>query len=78
MGCSNPHPHGQVWSLSAIPTLPATELGNLKRYSLTDVPPSSAPKGSDGLSIVLVVSNCANPQQGSLVYCANTLMLKSL
>ncbi|KAF8919863.1 HIT-like domain-containing protein [Mucidula mucida] len=53
MGCSNPHPHGQVWSLSAIPTLPATELGNLKRYSLTDVPPSSAPKGSDGKPCLL-------------------------
>ncbi|KAL6309191.1 galactose-1-phosphate uridyl transferase [Sparassis latifolia] len=45
MGCSNPHPHGQVWSLSAVPSLPATELANLKRYSLSDVQPSGAPKG---------------------------------
>lgn len=29
MGCSNPHPHGQVWSLSAVPTLPASELRNM-------------------------------------------------
>jgi UDPglucose--hexose-1-phosphate uridylyltransferase len=33
MGGSNPHPHGQVWSLSEIPTFPATELENLKKYS---------------------------------------------
>ncbi|KAI0670696.1 galactose-1-phosphate uridylyltransferase [Trametes maxima] len=44
MGCSNPHPHGQVWSLSAVPSLPATELENLKKYSLS-TPPSDAPRG---------------------------------
>jgi UDPglucose--hexose-1-phosphate uridylyltransferase len=25
MGCSNPHPHGQIWASDYIPTLPATE-----------------------------------------------------
>lgn len=25
MGCSNPHPHGQVWATSFLPDLPATE-----------------------------------------------------
>lgn len=45
MGCSNPHPHGQVWSLSAVPSLPATELANLKRYSMSNVPSSRAPRG---------------------------------
>jgi len=25
MGCSNPHPHGQIWSNSSIPDLPAKE-----------------------------------------------------
>jgi UDPglucose--hexose-1-phosphate uridylyltransferase len=35
MGCSNPHPHGQVWSLSAIPTIPAQELRSLKEYAMT-------------------------------------------
>ncbi|MFM5895776.1 MAG: UDP-glucose--hexose-1-phosphate uridylyltransferase [Novosphingobium sp.] len=25
MGCSNPHPHGQVWATDALPQLPATE-----------------------------------------------------
>lgn len=45
MGCSNPHPHGQVWSLSTVPSLPATELANLKRYAKSDVAPSGAPRG---------------------------------
>jgi UDPglucose--hexose-1-phosphate uridylyltransferase len=25
MGCSNPHPHGQIWANSTVPTLPAQE-----------------------------------------------------
>lgn len=25
MGCSNPHPHGQIWANSTIPTIPASE-----------------------------------------------------
>lgn len=34
MGCSNPHPHGQVWSMSSIPSIPSTELRSLKAYAL--------------------------------------------
>ena len=48
MGCSNPHPHGQVWSLSEVPTIPATELEHLKRYSQVTPGPgteSGAPRG---------------------------------
>ncbi|KZV81326.1 putative GAL7-UDP-glucose--hexose-1-phosphate uridylyltransferase [Exidia glandulosa HHB12029] len=33
MGSSNPHPHGQAWSTSSIPTEPATELRSLKKYA---------------------------------------------
>lgn len=33
MGCSNPHPHGQVWSLSYVPTEPATELASFTSYA---------------------------------------------
>ncbi|KAJ2262747.1 galactose-1-phosphate uridyl transferase [Coemansia sp. RSA 376] len=32
MGCSNPHPHGQVWALSAVPSEPAKEIESLKAY----------------------------------------------
>ncbi|OSD02752.1 galactose-1-phosphate uridylyltransferase [Trametes coccinea BRFM310] len=52
MGCSNPHPHGQVWSLSAVPSLPATELSNLRKYSLA-TPPSDAPRGPLNRSCLL-------------------------
>jgi UDPglucose--hexose-1-phosphate uridylyltransferase len=38
MGCSNPHPHCQVWSSSTIPTIIATEFTHLRQYAqgLTD------------------------------------------
>ncbi|KAI1790716.1 galactose-1-phosphate uridylyltransferase [Ganoderma leucocontextum] len=52
MGCSNPHPHGQVWSLSTVPSLPATELASLKMYS-ESTPTSDAPKGPLGRSCLL-------------------------
>ncbi len=32
MGCSNPHPHSQIWSTSFIPNEPAKELSSLKSY----------------------------------------------
>lgn len=53
MGCSNPHPHGQVWSLSIIPTLPATELKNLREYSLATCPSEQSPTGPKGRACLL-------------------------
>ena len=32
MGCSNPHPHGQIWAQSSIPGEPAKELHHFKAY----------------------------------------------
>lgn len=32
MGCSNPHPHGQIWSSSSIPVEPAKEAKTQKEY----------------------------------------------
>ena len=49
MGGSNPHPHGQVWSLSSIPSEPAREIESQRQYALrTDLPKSDAPKGPNG------------------------------
>lgn len=45
MGCSNPHPHGQVWSLSVVPSLPATELKNLNNYAMSTNPSDQVPRG---------------------------------
>ena len=32
MGCSNPHPHGQIWALDALPNEPFKEDSNQRRY----------------------------------------------
>ncbi len=32
MGCSNPHPHGQIWSQQSIPDEPRKELENMRAY----------------------------------------------
>ncbi|KAJ1985377.1 galactose-1-phosphate uridyl transferase [Dimargaris verticillata] len=32
MGCSNPHPHGQVWALDSVPHEVAVELDSLHKY----------------------------------------------
>lgn len=32
MGCSNPHPHGQVWATGSVPTRPARLLATQQRY----------------------------------------------
>jgi len=32
MGCSNPHPHGQIWAQRSIPGEPAKEMENMQRY----------------------------------------------
>ena len=32
MGCSNPHPHGQIWTVTGLPEEPALELDQLKKY----------------------------------------------
>jgi UDPglucose--hexose-1-phosphate uridylyltransferase len=32
MGCSNPHPHGQIWAQRSIPGEPAKELANMHEY----------------------------------------------
>jgi hypothetical protein len=44
-GASNPHPHGQIWSLSYVPQEPATVLANFDEY---------AEKSADGKSCLLL------------------------
>jgi UDPglucose--hexose-1-phosphate uridylyltransferase len=53
MGCSNPHPHGQVWSLSLIPMIPSVELSSLTRYASSEIPTSGAPRGPKGCPCLL-------------------------
>jgi UDPglucose--hexose-1-phosphate uridylyltransferase len=35
MGCSNPHPHGQIWAMDSLPTLPALEDQHQRHYAET-------------------------------------------
>ncbi|MDI1335984.1 MAG: UDP-glucose--hexose-1-phosphate uridylyltransferase [Lacunisphaera sp.] len=35
MGCSNPHPHGQVWAMDCLPTLPGAEDHQQRAYHAT-------------------------------------------
>jgi UDPglucose--hexose-1-phosphate uridylyltransferase len=32
MGCSNPHPHGQIWATAHVPTMPARKLATQRAY----------------------------------------------
>lgn len=32
MGCSAPHPHGQIWATEEVPTEPAKEIASFARY----------------------------------------------
>ncbi|KAI9611558.1 hypothetical protein H4Q26_008512 [Puccinia striiformis f. sp. tritici PST-130] len=44
MGCSNPHPHGQVWALSYIPTIPTTVLESQEDFANSKIGvPASGP-----------------------------------
>lgn len=45
MGCSNPHPHSQVWSTSILPTLPTKELRNLRDYAQSSAATTNGPNG---------------------------------
>ncbi|KAF9001990.1 HIT-like domain-containing protein [Cyathus striatus] len=52
MGCSNPHPHCQVWSTSTVPSIPATEMASFIQYS-NNVPTKGAPVGPGGRACLL-------------------------
>ncbi|KAM0750622.1 galactose-1-phosphate uridylyltransferase [Meredithblackwellia eburnea MCA 4105] len=54
MGCSNPHPHGQAWSLSYIPTIPATILESERKYAEDNQPKGGAPALSSGKPCLLL------------------------
>ncbi|GAA5982351.1 hypothetical protein JCM10908_006608 [Rhodotorula pacifica] len=47
MGCSNPHPHGQAWSLSYVPTIPRTIVHAQRDYAHQFA--ASASQGTEGV-----------------------------
>ena len=36
MGCSNPHPHGQIWATESIPNIPAKSLASQESYFVSN------------------------------------------
>jgi UDPglucose--hexose-1-phosphate uridylyltransferase len=53
MGCSNPHPHGQVWSLDYIPEEPRKELQSMKEYANDPINMGCAKDGLGRPSLLL-------------------------
>lgn len=53
MGCSNPHPHSQVWSLSEIPSLLSKELSALSKYAEAPGIPSNMLQNPDNRPCLL-------------------------
>jgi UDPglucose--hexose-1-phosphate uridylyltransferase len=59
MGCSNPHPHGQIWSQGTIPVIPATEQARQQEY-----------RGSHG-SCLLCDYVALEQKMGERIVCGN-------
>ncbi|KAH9472765.1 hypothetical protein MJO29_001395 [Puccinia striiformis f. sp. tritici] len=54
MGCSNPHPHGQVWALSYIPTIPTTVLESQEDFANSKIGVPASARLRDGRPSLLL------------------------
>ncbi|GJN94021.1 hypothetical protein Rhopal_007084-T1 [Rhodotorula paludigena] len=54
MGCSNPHPHGQAWSLSYVPSIPSTMLAAQRDFAHEHKPVEGVPTLTNGLASLLL------------------------
>ncbi|KAH9472793.1 hypothetical protein Pst134EA_003395 [Puccinia striiformis f. sp. tritici] len=54
MGCSNPHPHGQVWALSYIPTIPTTVLESQENFANSKIEVPDPARLQDGRPSLLL------------------------
>jgi len=43
MGCSNPHPHGQAWSLSYVPSIPERMIQSQRQFAKEHEPVKGVP-----------------------------------
>ncbi|KAF9586081.1 galactose-1-phosphate uridyl transferase [Lunasporangiospora selenospora] len=89
MGCSNPHPHGQVWSTQDIPQGPAQELVSLAQYkektggcmlcdyvkTEVDVMTKAASTASQDSDTTTATKPLAENPEGSRVVCENSSFL---
>ena len=65
MGCSNPHPHGQIWTTTGLPEEPATELQNLISYR----------REQGGLHMLQDYANLEIQQKERLIYQNPTFLI---
>ncbi|MBW0502590.1 hypothetical protein O181_042305 [Austropuccinia psidii MF-1] len=54
MGCSNPHPHGQVWALSYVPSIPAIVLHSQEAFAESQIDVPTPARLSDGRPSLLL------------------------
>ncbi|OAV95170.1 galactose-1-phosphate uridylyltransferase [Puccinia triticina 1-1 BBBD Race 1] len=54
MGCSNPHPHGQVWALSYIPTIPTKVLKSQEDFASSTINVPGSARLEDGRPSLLL------------------------
>lgn len=69
MGCSNPHPHGQVWALSRVPTIPSKVLESQDQFADSRISVPDSAYLSDGRpSLLLAYAHSElNPQPSARV-----------
>jgi UDPglucose--hexose-1-phosphate uridylyltransferase len=58
MGCSNPHPHCQIWTTSSMPEEPGKELANMMKYR----------RDNDGLHMLLDYAQLEMKRQERVVW----------
>ncbi|KAJ1978638.1 galactose-1-phosphate uridyl transferase [Dimargaris xerosporica] len=68
MGCSNPHPHGQVWALDSVPHEVAVELTSLHMYRVEQAVRPAAPTSRQCLLCDYAQAELADPVR---VVCQN-------
>ncbi|KAI8461619.1 galactose-1-phosphate uridylyltransferase [Phakopsora pachyrhizi] len=54
MGCSNPHPHGQIWALSHIPTIPSKIIESQEDFANSDTAVPGHARMEDGRPSLLL------------------------
>ncbi|GAA6020714.1 hypothetical protein JCM11491_000525 [Sporobolomyces phaffii] len=54
MGCSNPHPHGQAWSLSYVPSIPNSMLRSQRQFAKEQKPVEGVPTLTNSLASLLL------------------------
>ncbi|GAA5941212.1 UDP-glucose:hexose-1-phosphate uridylyltransferase [Sporobolomyces koalae] len=58
MGCSNPHPHGQAWSMSYVPSIPSVMLKSQRQFAKEQKAVQGLPTLTNSLPSLLLTYAC--------------------